>query len=191
MKIYTRNGDGGRTSLFGGNEVDKDHPRVAAYGTVDEANAVLGWVLSASPPDPIAQALPELMSDLFDLGAELATPPGDDQGKLDRRLDSRIDAAQIEMLEGLIDAADAQLEPLKSFVLPTGTEAASRLHLARTVIRRAERMVVALDRDGAEAVRPEIHAYLNRLSDLAFIWARLANALAGEKDRPWQGKKGQ
>jgi cob(I)alamin adenosyltransferase len=187
MKLYTRTGDDGGTALFGGARVAKDNPRVAAYGTVDEANATVG-LASASPdlPPLLKQELLAVMSDLFDLGAELATPVDKDEA-LQARLDSRVDEARITALEHAIDDATARVPPLTTFVLPTGGDAAARLHVARTVVRRAEREVVTLARD--TSVRPLVVVYLNRLSDALFAWARLAAHSNGHGDVAWQAKK--
>lgn len=188
MKIYTRVGDEGNTALFGGQRVSKNALRVRAYGAVDEANSFIGF--AAVSPDlegEIAASLTEIMSDLFDLGAELATPPARGES-LKGRLDTRVDDTRVTELEGLIDRADTELDPLTTFVLPTGTDGAARLHLARTVARRAEREVVSL-RDAGEDVRDALLAYLNRLSDLLFVYARLANKRAGKGDVPWQARK--
>lgn len=185
MKLYTRGGDAGETALFGGSRVKKSHARVAAYGAIDEANAALGLARAAPDlPNDLTAPLDEVMSDLFAAGAELATPPAQ-QKKLGARFSSRLDARRIAELEAAIDAAVAETPPLTAFVLPTGTDAAARLHLARTVVRRAEREVVGL---GARRVRvrKELLAYLNRLSDLLFAWARLCNARAGKPDVAWR-----
>jgi cob(I)alamin adenosyltransferase len=187
MKLYTRTGDDGGTALFGGQRVRKNDDRVSAYGSVDEANAAVGVAHAAADlPAPIAAALLLVMSDLFDVGAELATPT--DKGEaLNAKLDSRIDDARIEALENAIDDATARVPPLTTFVLPTGGDAAARLHLARTVVRRAEREVVALAEK--TPVRPLVITYLNRLSDALFAWARMAAHGNGHGDVPWQGKK--
>lgn len=187
MKLYTRTGDDGGTALFGGERVQKDNPRVGAYGAVDEANATVGVAHAAADlPAHIGAELLLVMSDLFDLGAELATPAGKD-GALSERLDSRIDEARITALEAAIDDATARVPPLTTFVLPTGGDAAARLHLARTVVRRAERDVVALSHHAP--VRGLVIIYLNRLSDALFAWARLASHAAGHGDVAWQAKK--
>jgi cob(I)alamin adenosyltransferase len=166
MKIYTRTGDQGGTGLFGGERVSKDDARVCTYGALDEANATLGVCAAAVDlPAEIRTQLHVLMSDLFDVGAELATP-APDEATLRARLGSLVDQARV------------------TFILPTGTEAAARLHFARTVVRRAEREVVALAR--AHFVRPVVVMFLNRLSDALFVWARLANARARVPDAPWQ-----
>ena len=188
MKIYTRGGDDGTTALFGGGRVKKHHDRVGAYGAVDEANATVGLVAAAGDvPDGLVPRLHGLMSDLFDLGAELATPDDEGQSKLQSRMDSAIGPERIAALEAWIDDEESRLPPLTTFVLPTGTDAAARLHLARTQVRRAEREVVALV-EGGTSVRGDVLAYLNRLSDLLFVLARVCNA-AADGDALWQAKK--
>ncbi|HYD23570.1 MAG TPA: cob(I)yrinic acid a,c-diamide adenosyltransferase [Croceibacterium sp.] len=169
-RIYTRTGDDGTTGLVDGSRAPKHAPRLEAVGAVDEANAVLGWALLAVA-EPFAAELPRIQNDLFDLGADLATP-GDDFAPSDTAL--RIVPAQVEWLERRIDAANARLEPLRSFILPGGSEAAARLHLARTAVRRAERAMTALA--AAEPVNPAALAYANRLSDYLFVLARAVNA---------------
>ena len=182
-KIYTRGGDKGETSLATGARVAKACPRIDAIGEVDEANAAVGLARAAlDPTGDAAAALGRIQNDLFDLGADLAAPAAEGEtGKEAGRL--RIRPAQIERLEAEIDAASAKLRPLESFVLPGGGEAAARLHLARTVARRAERAVWRLA--AAEAVSPLAASYLNRLSDLLFQLARCANA-DGANDVLWQ-----
>ncbi len=192
MKIYTRTGDAGETGLFGGGRVKKHHPRVAAYGAVDEANAAVGFAAAAPGlADVVKARLLDVMSDLFDLGAALATPSSQGAAaKLAVKLDSRVDDARVAELEGYIDEVDEVVPPLTTFVLPTGSEAACRLHLARTAVRRAEREVTSLvDVEGEDAVAPEHVRYVNRLSDLLFAWSRLANHEAGVGDVPWRAKK--
>lgn len=180
MKIYTKTGDAGETGLFGGTRVSKASARVAAYGDVDELNSVLG-VARLHPIDEARDALlQQIQSELFDVGAELAARPGKDVGI------PLVDDGDIERLERAIDAAEEELAPLESFILPGGSPGAAHLHLARTVCRRAERSVVGLA--AGEAVRPEIVRYLNRLSDLLFVLARLANTRAGVADVPWRGR---
>jgi cob(I)alamin adenosyltransferase len=167
-RIYTRAGDAGETSLGDGSRVPKTDPRIEAYGTVDELNSFVGFALAAPGlPDEYRPWLEQIQNDLFDLGADLSVPLGDERERL------RVVQAQVERLETLCDAVNAQLAPLKSFVLPGGGEAATRLHLTRTVCRRAERCAVALA-EGAE-INPVALAYLNRLSDLLFILARAAS----------------
>lgn len=176
MKIYTRTGDGGETSLFGGDRVPKDNPRVEAYGTVDELNSFLGVARASWPESPLDDHLHTVQSDLFDLGAQLASPGT-----------SRFDGVEVEripQLETAIDEMERELEPLKNFILPGGSLAAAHLHVARTICRRAERLVVSL-RDEAEPTQRAI-AYLNRLSDYLFVAARFANAKQGVKDVPWK-----
>ena len=180
MKIYTKTGDRGDTGLFGGPRVGKDAPRIEAYGTVDELNSVLGVARSAGLGTELDNLVRQIQNELFNLGAQLATPdPAAHHTNL-------IAAAQIEGLEKTIDAHEQLLTPLTQFILPGGTLGAAYLHLARTVCRRAERRVVALARDPAEAIAPEIVIYLNRLSDLLFVLARSANRAAGVGDTLWQ-----
>ena len=171
MKIYTRTGDRGETSLFGGARVPKNDPRIDAYGTIDELNSCLG-VLLAIEPDPQLLAV---QRDLFEIGAHLASP-GTSRF-------AGVETSRIEELERGIDAMEADLAPLKSFILPGGTPAAAQLHVARTVCRRAERLVVALH-DDDPATQSSI-AYLNRLSDYLFVAARHANHKRGVEDVPW------
>jgi cob(I)alamin adenosyltransferase len=178
VKLYTKTGDDGTTGLFGGARVRKASQRVEAYGTVDEANATIG-LARASGLEPFTdRVLTEVQSDLFTLGAELACVPGK-ESNLSLRL---LDASDSERLERAIDEAEASLPPLTSFVLPGGSTQAASLHLARTVCRRAERAVLALDDRPA---RSELIVYLNRLSDLLFVLARKANATLGVADVPW------
>jgi cob(I)alamin adenosyltransferase len=176
-RIYTRAGDAGATSLGDGARVPKTDLRIEAYGTVDELNSLVGLALAGELPDEFRPWLERVQNDLFDLGADLSVPLEDD-----RRERLRVTARQVEQLEELCDLVNEQLEPLKSFVLPGGTEAASRLHVARAVCRRAERRSVALAR--TESVNPEALAYLNRLSDFLFILARAANA--GSQEPLWR-----
>jgi cob(I)alamin adenosyltransferase len=166
-RIYTRAGDTGTTSLGDGSRVAKTHPRIDAYGTVDELNSFVGLVLAGELPAEWREWLEQIQNDLFDVGADLAVPLEDERERL------RVAQAPVDRLEHLCDRVNAELEPLKSFVLPSGTEAAARLHVARAVCRRAERLVVALAETAS--VNPLAIAYLNRLSDLLFILARAAN----------------
>lgn len=180
MKIYTKTGDKGETGLFGGPRVRKDHPRIDAYGTVDELNSVLGLARAAGTDSEIDRLLAQMQNELFSVGAELAAPNPDQKGL-------RVIAQQhIESLEQAIDHFETELPPLKQFILPAGTPAAAALHLARTVCRRAERCVVALDLLPGETVSPELIIYLNRVSDLLFVLARVANHRAGEADVVWK-----
>lgn len=179
MKIYTRSGDTGTTALFGGERVPKSSARVRAYGSVDEANAQLGVARAALRDDELAELLRELQNALFDVGADLATP----EGASARERLVPLDAADCGRLESWIDRLDADLPPLRRFVLPGGHPAAAALHVARTVARRAEREVVALAAD--EPVNPQVVVFLNRLSDLLFVAARVVNARAGVPEAPW------
>jgi len=181
MKIYTKTGDAGDTGLFGGGRVPKDDPRVEAYGDVDELNAFLGLARAAELMPRIDEVLVPIQRDLFSIGALLATP---DRDKMDQHLTkARISDERIAELERAIDACDRELEPLKAFILPGGTQKAAALHVARTVCRRAERRVIHLQR---EVEIPQIVVvYLNRLSDLLFTLARFANARAGAGEVTW------
>jgi cob(I)alamin adenosyltransferase len=181
MKIYTRTGDAGDTGLFGGGRVSKDDPRVEAYGDVDELNAVLGMARAVDQMPRIDEVLVPVQRDLFAIGALLATP---DRDKMAQQLaKARIDEERIAELERAIDDAEVELEPLRAFILPGGTPKAAALHVARTVCRRAERRVVTLRRD---VELPDLAIiYLNRLSDLLFTLARLANRRAGAGEVTW------
>ena len=174
-RIYTKGGDQGETGLGDGRRVPKDHIRVAAYGEVDELNAVLGLLTAYCPEGPDTAELVRIQNDLFDVGADLCVPPveGEEPGQC-----LRVTAAQAERLEKAIDRQNENLEPLMSFVLPGGSPAAAWLHLGRTVCRRAERAVVTLVR--SEPVNPQVVIYLNRLSDYLFVLARVANAGRGD-----------
>ncbi len=184
MKLYTRSGDDGTTGLFSGTRVSKDHPRIEAYGTVDEFNAVLGLAMSACrATDPLEarllQIFAQVQSRLFDIGADLATPEGaNNSAKV-----LRIDEHHVAEVEGWIDEIDGQNEPIRTFVMPSGCELAARLHVARTVCRRAERLMVSLGQ--LEAVGTGPLRYMNRLSDLLFAMSRLVNRHAGVGDVPW------
>jgi cob(I)alamin adenosyltransferase len=180
MKIYTKTGDTGDTGLFGGPRVRKDSPRIEAYGTVDELNAVLGLARAESLPDEIDALLYRVQNELFDLGAELATPNAEERGL------RSLGAAQIAALEQAIDRGESQLAPLKQFILPGGNRGAALLHNARTVCRRAERRLITLANEPDEKLATEPVVYLNRLSDLLFVLARWTNQLAGVADVPWQ-----
>ncbi len=180
MKIYTRQGDDGSTALYGGPRVSKASSRVEAYGLVDEVNAVLGWVRVVAVPEKIDAFLLEAQGACFRLGAHLAAAPGKDPGV------PAVGAADVEALEALIDALDERLPPLRSFILPGGSESAARLHVARTVVRRAERQVTACAQ--TEDVGTHAVAWLNRLSDVLFTAARAANATDGVLETPWPPK---
>jgi cob(I)alamin adenosyltransferase len=176
-KIYTRGGDAGETSLGDGSRVSKLDRRIAAYGTVDELNAAVGVVVASDCPEPMRDVLLRVQNELFDLGADLSVPVAHDA-----RL--RVTQEQIDRLEADCDRFNADLPELRSFVLPGGTEAAARLHVARTVCRRAERE--ALEAAGAHDVNVLALVYLNRLSDLLFVLARAANADAGHEEPLWR-----
>jgi cob(I)alamin adenosyltransferase len=181
MKIYTRTGDQGDTSLFGAGRVPKDHPRVAAYGDIDELNSVLGVVRATEPKDFFDSLFQAVQRDLFSIGGQLAAP---DPGAVAKALaKAHLSTDRVTEFERVIDESDAELPPLRAFVLPAGRAKAAALHLARTVCRRAERSVVHLAR---ESEVPELFiVYLNRLSDLLFTLARLANHRAGVSDVTW------
>ena len=172
-KIYTRTGDDGSTGLGDGSRVAKDSLRVEAYGTVDEANSCIGLVLASEVPDDVRQLLTAVQHQLFDLGGELCIPGH-----------AAIDDDDIDRLEQQLDRYNDDLPPLKEFILPGGGEAAARCHIARTVVRHAERMTVALSR--IEPVRPEALAWLNRLSDLLFVLARVLCRASGAAEIAWQ-----
>jgi cob(I)alamin adenosyltransferase len=179
-RIYTKSGDQGETGLGDGSRVPKDHPRVTAYGCVDELNAVLGLLISHCPQAAEVDLLRTIQNDLFDVGADLCLPQpaGETPGA-----HLRVRAEQGERLEQAIDRLNANLAPLNSFILPGGQAAAAWCHLARTVCRRAERDVVTLARD--ESVNPQVIIYLNRLSDLLFVLARVYNN-NGRDDVLWR-----
>ena len=178
-RIYTKSGDGGETGLGDGSRVPKDSLRVEAYGQVDELNSVLGLVLASCPSCPEFALLQSIQNDLFDVGADLCVPPTEGEHTTKAL---RVTATQSERLEKNIDRVNENLQPLQSFVLPGGTPLASYLHLARTICRRAERAVVTLMR--AESVNVNVLIYLNRLSDLLFVLARVAND-GGKGDVLW------
>ena len=176
MKIYTRTGDRGETSLFGGARVPKNDARIEAYGTIDELSSHIGVARAAQIPEDVDRVLHDVQVDLFEIGAHLASPgtsrfPG-------------VEISRIESLESAIDAMERELTPLTTFILPAGSLAAAHLHVARTICRRAERQVVALH-DESEATQSTI-AYLNRLSDYLFVAARFANRRAGVDDVAWK-----
>jgi cob(I)alamin adenosyltransferase len=176
-RIYTRGGDAGETSLGDGRRVSKLDARITAFGTVDELNAAVGVVVAADCPEPIRDVLARVQNELFDLGADLSVP-------MEHESRLRVTQAQVEALERDCDDFNEDLPELKSFILPGGSEVASRLHVARTICRRAERE--ALIASGAHAVNPVALVYLNRLSDLLFILARTANASAGHEEPLWR-----
>jgi cob(I)alamin adenosyltransferase len=181
MKIYTKTGDAGSTGLFGGGRVPKDDVRVQAYGDVDELNAVIGMARSIETLPRIDEVLVPIQRDLFAIGALLATP---DREKMALHLEkARIDDGRIRELERAIDEGESELEPLKAFIIPGGSAKAAALHVARTVCRRAERHVVTLQHE--VELPPLAIIYLNRLSDLLFTLARVANRRAGAGEVTW------
>jgi cob(I)alamin adenosyltransferase len=180
-KIYTKTGDDGRTGLFGGGRVEKDHVRVEAYGDVDELNAVIGSARAVEMMPRVDEILAPIQRDLFAIGALLATPhPEKHKEQLEK---ARISDKRIAQLEQAIDDGEEELEPLKAFIMPGGTQKASALHIARTVCRRAERSVIHLQR--SDDVPQIVIVYLNRLSDLLFVLARVANKRAGAGEVTW------
>jgi cob(I)alamin adenosyltransferase len=185
VKVYTRGGDAGDTSLFGGRRVRKHDPRVEAYGSVDELNAVLGMALVEITDADLRGWLTTIQSALFDLGAELSTP--DAERKSGAKALPHVSDAEVVELEQWIDRLDEELEPLRAFVLPGGTRGSALLHLARTVCRRAERRTVELAE--REAVAPTAIRYLNRLSDFLFTLARAVNRRAGVAEPQWVGRE--
>ncbi len=176
-RIYTRGGDAGETSLGDGARVSKLDARIAAYGTVDELNAAIGLVLAATCPEPFREPLGRVQNELFDLGADLSVP-------MEHEARLRVTQSQVDALERDCDRFNGELPELKSFVLPGGGETAARLHVARTVCRRAEREALAASR--VYAVNPVGLVYLNRLSDLLFILARTANVADGREEPLWR-----
>jgi len=177
MKIYTRGGDGGSTGLFGGRSVSKADPRVEAYGRVDEANAMVGWARASDLPPRLEEVLAEVQATCLRAGAWLASPEKDPGVRA-------LSTDDVAELEKAIDAFEEDLPRLKTFIVPGGCEQAARLHVARTIVRRAERAVVALA--AAEDVPAFVLPWLNRLSDLLFVAARLANQAGGIEDVPWK-----
>lgn len=183
LKIYTRTGDEGDTGLFGGGRVSKDHPRVEAYGDIDELNAFIGQARSIDMMPRVDEVLAPIQRDLFAIGALLATP---DLVKMREQLDkAQISEERIAQMERSIDDGEAELEALKSFIMPGGTPKAAALHVARTVCRRAERVLVQLSQTEGEIVGQPALKYLNRLSDLLFVAARWAND-KGRADVLWK-----
>ncbi|TNE73903.1 cob(I)yrinic acid a,c-diamide adenosyltransferase [bacterium] len=177
MKIYTKNGDKGVTSLFGGEKVLKNHARIEAYGTVDELNSVLGVIHSFEPIEYIKEKLTAIQKELFVIGADLATPNSKKSHVV------RINEVSIANMESYIDEMDAELPALTTFILPSGTQAATQLHVARTVCRRAERAVLSAMH--SEEINPLVLQYLNRLSDLFFVMARFENFKKNQEETRW------
>ena len=180
MKIYTKTGDKGETGLFDGTRVPKDAIRVDAYGAVDELNATLGCVVASLEDGQIADVVQQIQRDLFAVGARLADPRLTREGKSER---DRFEPARVAQLEEIIDRFEAELPPLRRFILPGGSRAGAWLHLARTVCRRAERRIVTLARE--TEISPIVLTYMNRLSDLLFVLARAANRRAGAEEVEW------
>jgi len=181
MKIYTKTGDKGETGLWGGGRISKDSPRINAYGTVDECNAVIGIARAAGVDKGLDDKLAHIQNRLFTVGSDLATP-GDVEPAIPRIADT-----DIEQLEKWIDEMEAELAPLKQFIVPGGSQPAAFLHLARTICRRAERWAVQLSRE--EPTSHPAVVFLNRLSDFLFVAARTANRLAGVTDTPWESHR--
>ena len=179
MKIYTRTGDSGETALLGGTRVSKADPRVAAYGDVDELNAWLGFVRSGEIDPALATMLEEIQRDLFAIGARLADPDGSVANRIDK---ATVTGSDAERLERWIDTLEAELPPLRRFILAGGSRSGASLHVARTISRRAERSVVGL---GVDHIDRTILVYLNRLSDLLFVMARTATHRAGAPELEW------
>ena len=188
-KVYTRTGDTGQTGLVGGKRLPKDHPRIEAYGSVDELNSVIGLALSflakkgaSKRREKLGLILEAIQQKLFDIGSELATLPGDEyEGQI------TLQAENVEWLEEIIDAMNEELQPLKSFILPGGTSLNAFLHQARTVCRRAERDILKLNQ--IDLVNPEIIKYINRLSDFLFVAGRWVTETLGETETLWQPGK--
>jgi cob(I)alamin adenosyltransferase len=180
VKIYTKTGDEGLTSLFGGKRVPKNSLRVEVFGNVDELNAFFGVILSLKPHKDIKAILGRLQNDLFVLGSDLSTPINEVSSKAER-----IQEIHVKKLEENIDQLEPRLKPLQSFILPGGTQVGSHLHAARTVCRRTERLAVQLSK--TETIGPLPIIYLNRLSDLLFVLARYANAIAKQREKLWEG----
>jgi cob(I)alamin adenosyltransferase len=177
MKIYTRSGDDGSTGLYGGGRVSKCDPRIDAFGAVDELNAQLGVVRAMGLPKGFDEVLDDLQNRMFDLGAELATPQAADYGT------NVLRDSHVAQVEDWIDFFQAGLAPLRTFILPGGSQVAAGLHIARCVCRRAERQMVALAQ--LASVRDTVLKYINRVGDLLFVMARTANAEVGQPDRAW------
>jgi cob(I)alamin adenosyltransferase len=180
--LYTRTGDAGTTALFGGGRVPKDHPRVEAYGAVDELNSALGVAMSFLAQRRIAKRLSDIQNELFNIGSELSSETGGKAAEAGRMFTDA--ESKIAALEALTDEYDARLPALRTFILPSGSQAGALLHLARTVCRRAEREAVRLSRQ--EPVNPDVLRYLNRLSDLLFVLARYVNKSTRKPETPWR-----
>ena len=184
MKIYTRTGDTGDTGLYGGQRVGKDDVRVESYGAVDEANAALGVAAAHLTDNELKSLVARLQSELFVVGADLATPLARDEHP-GKTIVPRVEEKHVAALEPLIDTYESELAPLRNFILPGGDPGSAYLHLARTILRRAERRTVTLLRSDPAATSGNVVPYLNRLADLLFVLARVANHRAGVTDVPW------
>ena len=182
-KLYTRTGDSGQTALFGGKRVAKDHPRIAAYGAIDELNSVLGAAASFLRQRKLLSEIETIQNELFNIGAELSSDRPVRRGKQQAGV-FQLDPARVRWLEALIDEYDAKVPPLRTFILPSGATSGAMLHVARAVCRRAERELVTLSR--TEKVNPDVLAYMNRLCDLLFALARYANKAARRRETPWR-----
>jgi cob(I)alamin adenosyltransferase len=182
VKIYTRSGDLGETALFGGGRVMKDNGRIEAYGTTDELTAYLGWIRSRTPHRDLDEILREAQKALFDIGAHLATPS---EALKARAVLPPLRPERVAEMEAAIDTLEGELPPLTSFILPGGTEESALFHVARSVCRRAERVVVAMRTDEVLPLPEPGLAYLNRLSDLLFVMARVVNTRAGAAEELW------
>jgi cob(I)alamin adenosyltransferase len=182
-QVYTRSGDAGTTALFGGGRVPKDHPRVEAYGQVDELNSAIGVALSFMTDERLCAFLSSVQNELFNIGAELSSEGGTKKSATFAKMFTDAER-KIGALEDLMDELDAALPPLTTFVLPSGSKAGALLHLCRTICRRAERAVVGLSHK--EPVNDELYRYLHRLSDLLFVMARWVNQSDGSPETPWR-----
>jgi cob(I)alamin adenosyltransferase len=181
--LYTRTGDAGQTALFGGKRVPKDHPRVTAYGTIDELNSAIGAAVSFIRQRRVVAELQTIQNELFDIGAELSSAQPVRKGKGVKSA-FQLDPKRIVWLEGLIDVYDAKVPPLTTFILPSGSNAGALLHVARAVARRAERELITLARK--ESVNPDVLAYTNRLCDLLFAMARYVNKADRRPELAWR-----
>jgi cob(I)alamin adenosyltransferase len=182
VKIYTKTGDKGKTSLFGGQRVSKDTHRIEAYGCVDELNSHLGVVRSLKPLEDVDRILVRIQHELFVLGADLATPQTSSRKKM-----QRISARHVERLERDIDRLDSALDPLQQFILPGGSRSSAELHVARTICRRAERSIIRLSKKSEIGTTPVV--FINRLSDLLFVLARYVNKVEGGEEVRWDSTR--
>ncbi len=179
MKIYTKSGDKGKTSLFGGERVEKNNPRLEAYGTIDELNSILGFVIANELHSKTKNIILNIQNNLFVIGAELATP-----SNVKSKSIKSIQSDEIKNIEDYIDEIELELKPLSSFILPGGSKSASLLHMARTVCRRAERRIIEVDLE--EKINPDIIVYINRISDLLFVLARFENHISSTPEIEWK-----